>query len=146
LMGGLVDDRGAVVTRVIGANELYKKLGWREQTAFGQLMQKRAVASTVSGVGAMVVFVQFVLAPIVGYIDGGIELFTVVWMAGGGTIVTVLLWVVFLRTRKPALLSAAKRFGYCGQCGYGLRDVAGAEDDGCVVCPECGAAWRVEGE
>lgn len=29
----------------------------------------------------------------------------------------------------------------CLACGYGLEHVPRAED-GCVVCPECGAAWR----
>jgi hypothetical protein len=33
------------------------------------------------------------------------------------------------------------RFGQC-TCGYRLEALQ-VEDDGCVVCPECGAAWRV---
>lgn len=30
--------------------------------------------------------------------------------------------------------------GVCGSCGYSLRGLV-REDDGCVVCPECGGAW-----
>jgi hypothetical protein len=30
-------------------------------------------------------------------------------------------------------------------CGYDI-DGLGTEPDGCVVCPECGAAWRLPGE
>jgi len=30
--------------------------------------------------------------------------------------------------------------GFCGQCGYCLRDLP-VQDDGCVVCPECRSAW-----
>jgi hypothetical protein len=32
--------------------------------------------------------------------------------------------------------------GLCPACGYGIRGVP-SEADGCTVCPECGAAWRV---
>lgn len=31
---------------------------------------------------------------------------------------------------------------YCPSCGYHLVG-ARAEGDGCIVCPECGAAWRL---
>lgn len=31
---------------------------------------------------------------------------------------------------------------YCVVCGYALAGLA-IEPDGCVICPECGAAWRV---
>ncbi|MEM1071826.1 MAG: hypothetical protein AAGB48_03840 [Planctomycetota bacterium] len=30
----------------------------------------------------------------------------------------------------------------CMSCGYGLRDLS-PEPDGCIVCPECGAAWKL---
>lgn len=32
--------------------------------------------------------------------------------------------------------------GHCGRCLYGLSGLR-AEADGCTVCPECGAAWRL---
>jgi len=31
--------------------------------------------------------------------------------------------------------------GICGSCGYSLRSMM-PSDDGCVVCAECGAAWK----
>lgn len=31
--------------------------------------------------------------------------------------------------------------GICGSCAYSLRSMA-VEQDGCVVCAECGAAWK----
>ncbi len=30
----------------------------------------------------------------------------------------------------------------CPSCAYSLAGIPGA-DDGCVVCPECGGAWRL---
>lgn len=32
--------------------------------------------------------------------------------------------------------------GHCGACRYDL-DGSMFEEDGCVMCPECGAAWRL---
>jgi hypothetical protein len=32
--------------------------------------------------------------------------------------------------------------GHCASCGYELAQLP-PEDDGCTVCPECGAAWRL---
>lgn len=34
------------------------------------------------------------------------------------------------------------RAGLCPGCSYGLAGLA-REDDGCVVCPECGGAWML---
>ena len=45
--------------------------------------------------------------------------------------------------RAGAISRAAVRAGLCGGCGY-LLEALEATGDGCVVCPECGAAWRVE--
>jgi hypothetical protein len=42
------------------------------------------------------------------------------------------------------LVGAYLACGRCPSCGYKIEHVA-AEGDGCVVCPECGAAWRIEG-
>jgi len=40
---------------------------------------------------------------------------------------------------RDALLAS----GLCPSCGYGIVGVR-CEADGCTVCPECGAAWRME--
>ncbi|MFK7758772.1 MAG: hypothetical protein AB8C13_02365 [Phycisphaerales bacterium] len=40
---------------------------------------------------------------------------------------------------KRAVLS----IGYCPSCTYRLFDLQ-TEDDGCVVCPECSGAWKVQ--
>jgi hypothetical protein len=44
---------------------------------------------------------------------------------------------------RPARMAEAfLRHAHCPGCGYGLRGVP-RQEDGCTVCPECGAAWRV---
>jgi hypothetical protein len=32
--------------------------------------------------------------------------------------------------------------GFCGSCGYHLAGLHPQRDDGLIVCPECGSAWR----
>lgn len=47
-------------------------------------------------------------------------------------------WVARTRGIVRGLLAE----GRCATCGYDIRGCR-AEADGCTVCPECGAAWRV---
>lgn len=69
---------------------------------------------------------------------------------GGASLIAFLVVVAFAMSLERA---AARRriggavgatitaHGFCGACGYSLRGLA-AEGDGCLVCPECGGAWR----
>jgi hypothetical protein len=45
----------------------------------------------------------------------------------------------FVRRRRA--VGRCLRWGVCASCGYSLRDAI-EHDDGCVVCSECGAAWK----
>lgn len=45
------------------------------------------------------------------------------------------------RGDRERLASAIVRFGVCPHCVYSL-DGASVREDGCVLCPECGSAWR----
>ncbi len=51
----------------------------------------------------------------------------------------------FATLRRLRELEAQRRSlpKLCPQCLYELHGLP-AEDDGCVVCPECGAAWRFD--
>jgi len=44
---------------------------------------------------------------------------------------------VALRIHSDAIVC----FGHCPTCGYELRSLP-LDPDGCVTCPECGAAWK----
>ncbi|MFN7019700.1 MAG: hypothetical protein ACK4WH_00045 [Phycisphaerales bacterium] len=60
----------------------------------------------------------------------------------GGLIAMALVSRAQTRQTHGGLLSAtAVSAGLCGSCGYSLGNLS-AEPDGCLVCPECGAAWR----
>ncbi len=57
----------------------------------------------------------------------------------------VLLFLLWLRwTFGLATTRGFRLLGHCAVCDYPLDGLV-AEADGCTVCPECGAAWRVEG-
>lgn len=46
----------------------------------------------------------------------------------------------FGRELGPRVRDAVLADGRCAACGYDIREI-GAAEDGCRVCPECGAAW-----
>ncbi len=48
------------------------------------------------------------------------------------------IWWRFVMPRHTQQIIDA---GYCPLCAFSLEGLA-ADDDGCVVCPECGAAWK----
>jgi hypothetical protein len=54
----------------------------------------------------------------------------------------LLLYYAVIHRRAPAIaIGRCVAWGICPACGYPLTGAA-IEDDGCRVCPECGAAWR----
>lgn len=90
-----------------------------------------------------------------------VTLIVVVW-AAWAVVVTVapsfrsvpIFWIVVVvsvvgfrfwarRAAAGNLARTAVAEGVCGACAYSLQDLA-TEPDGCLVCPECGAAWRAE--
>lgn len=59
------------------------------------------------------------------------------------SVVATLLMIALVRRVAPRRIARDMvRAGYCASCG---QDLTGLEphEDGCTVCPECGAAWRV---
>jgi hypothetical protein len=85
----------------------------------------------------------------------------VLFFLGGGWVqrqfggLGLLLWLVALsftgqwfsrRIKRVAVVRqvAASRVaeGMCGTCGYPLENLVAGQDH-CVVCPECGAAWKL---
>jgi hypothetical protein len=66
--------------------------------------------------------------------------------AGVGFSLAVQRFTMLRWNAERALVDARKRFladGRCLACGYAIRDVK-PEPDGCSICPECAAAWRID--
>jgi hypothetical protein len=51
-------------------------------------------------------------------------------------------WSAARVNNSPTIARELVGKSLCPQCGYSFAGV-GPEPDGCVVCPECEAAWRV---
>lgn len=71
---------------------------------------------------------------------------TVGELAAVAVVLTVPMLVARLTYRRgtqrlPSMVAQLAAHCHCGNCGYDLRALA-READGCVVCPECGAAWH----
>tara|TARA_E500000318_G_scaffold14854_2_gene14702 strand:+ start:97362 stop:97841 length:480 start_codon:yes stop_codon:yes gene_type:complete len=62
-------------------------------------------------------------------------------------VISTLIWFITLtwvRQRKFSKIAGIHlKHGHCAGCGYELRDLP-TENDGCVVCPECNAAWNAD--
>lgn len=62
-------------------------------------------------------------------------------------VVTVPLGFLSLRFFKVAVLKwqagGLVVVNRCASCGYSLKELPPAED-GCTICPECGAAWKLQ--
>lgn len=76
-------------------------------------------------------------------VPGGIALVAAACIVGA-----VALWFVLPPTERlkheQSIIDTILAEGYCVSCGYELAGLP-VEADGCTVCPECRAAWRIAG-
>ena len=85
--------------------------------------------------------VLFALLPALALVIGAVlqaGLLTVGMVLGVWIIVPLALGSIRLACAANALLGVRR----CAACAYELRGVE-PESDGCTVCPECGAGWRL---
>ncbi|MBX3358050.1 MAG: hypothetical protein KF745_06455 [Phycisphaeraceae bacterium] len=93
---------------------------------------------------AMVVVLVLVLLAVNGFVVArirGAGVLPTLTFWGGIVVIIVLVRIVARRKVVRELSSTAVAEGFCGSCGYTLADLTTAAD-GCVQCPECGAAWK----
>lgn len=64
-------------------------------------------------------------------------------VAPAGVAIPTSLVLLERRFQAERYRDAYIRIGLCPSCGFDVS-AAPVESDGCHVCPECGAAWRVE--
>ncbi len=65
----------------------------------------------------------------------------ITWISIIAAILVLRFWA--RRESRSNLARTAVAEGLCGACAYSLQDLP-QEPDGCLKCPECGAAWRPE--
>lgn len=62
-------------------------------------------------------------------------------------VVSTIIWFISLswvrRNKFHRIAQIHLEHGHCAACGYSLHDLT-VESDGCLVCPECNAAWRAD--
>ncbi|MCP4250014.1 MAG: hypothetical protein GY778_23480 [bacterium] len=56
-------------------------------------------------------------------------------------VVPFALWVAGRRVRAQRIRPVMLAHRRCPHCGYALRGLPTAPEDGATVCPECGCAW-----
>lgn len=135
------DDRG-VRRRLLTPRELHAHAparGWLRREA---MARERAIVTAgwvVWGVW-VAVFVLRLMVEFGPGLERAFWIVTTVQLPG-------LLWAFLLlgRLRARAFVNAWVAARACAACGYVYGEIR-AEADGCVVCPECGAAWRGAGE
>lgn len=93
--------------------------------------------------GAAVILGSSVLIVVAAILAPGIIVVIVpVCMLG-----VVALWAILPPTERlkheQSIIDTLLAEGYCVSCGYELSGLP-VEADGCTVCPECRAAWRME--
>ena len=81
------------------------------------------------------------LPPIRGRTWGGVVVFLLMLVI----VFVAMRWtaVIMLSNRSKRLRSVLIQAQRCASCAYILGGLD-IEDDGCTVCPECGAAWRLK--
>jgi len=70
-----------------------------------------------------------------------------IWYVGFGILLHAILMGQYFHRCKwqdaQSVVRAMTRSGLCPSCAYNIQGVD-PETDGCTVCPECGAAWRLD--
>jgi len=103
-------------------------------------------AVSLSGAAVGLVFSWFVLLPFLvsefRFLEA--KVFTMLIPSVTAIVFALTAWWVFLgrirRSNAPRIAGVYLRSGRCASCGYDLRNLD-PEADGCVLCPECSAAW-----
>lgn len=62
------------------------------------------------------------------------------WLAAA--LAWIAIWAWYHKMLIPELAHAMLRRGQCASCSYPIADL-NPTPDGCTICPECGAAWKL---
>ena len=136
----MVDDRGQKILR-----RPEPTASWSDWNEFGTVEPPRDVfwARISCGVAISAVLIMLVIAFGVHPISATVVVIVVI-----PALILVGCAGLWLWIRRGAILIPAKtkqllRRGLCPCCAFELGTIQ-HEADGCTVCPECGAAWRLD--
>ncbi len=59
-------------------------------------------------------------------------------------VVPFAIWIAACQLRSRRIRSVMLKHLRCPHCGYDIRGLPAAVEDGATVCPECGCAWRLD--
>jgi hypothetical protein len=57
----------------------------------------------------------------------------------------LIIWFVSARVRFKRMRNIILKYLRCPHCGYDIRGLPTAPEDGATICPECGCAWKLNG-
>ena len=139
-----IDDQGRRLTRVASLTELTNatgmstaKLTAAAHKAIPKEHRRRAVGLALGGLCLLIVIVIISYSGAVTPAQAAFVL-AAIW-AG----LVILIARDVQRGEYTGLKNVLKLRRICFGCGYRLDGLA-RENDACVVCPECGAAWRLD--
>jgi hypothetical protein len=140
------DDRGAVVP-LLNSREL-KRSGDPARVALGRQLEaavraearRTTLPSLVMGLSFVALWIAAQLL-LLRYLPLSLSWLRTVLFWGGLLGIAMLSRGLARRRFARGLAATAVAQGFCGSCGYSLQALA-AQADGCLLCPECGAAWR----
>jgi len=147
------DDRGrSIAPKSIGGDEKHQlssrarfEAARRAIESPPSIMLHRAggAALTVYAIVDATPDVREVFMPNPRYTAAEVAIPVLFWaaVAVGGVFLAVRARLVLRRSYEAVQKRAIPTPHACLQCGYDLLGLP-REEDGCAVCPECGAAWR----
>ncbi len=131
------DDRGRKVSlplkRAIAQD---RRIAWHERGV--DFSRKEAAVQALVLLGVLIPMI--LLARPLAEAIGALAAFIVNGVVAAATIAVLLRVIAGMRARKVVARCLNER--KCPACSYSLAGIA-PEPDGCTVCPECGAAWRL---
>ena len=146
------DARGRRVqlfANLVPGSVMRKRLGITHseiRTLRRSLRGSRALGA-VAGFFLMYFGFGWILMLIMISISGGTDYFDSyrsLWLVVTGLAASAMYWWG-LGSSRSRLRVAMQSLSRCASCGYSLKGIH-ADADGCTVCPECGAAWRLTKE
>jgi len=109
-------------------------------------VEYRIVWRWIFSAGTLVLFLYWPINNLfTNYLSGRLGLNSWIVMLMAAMLCLPLYWIAYVffsKSTSVQYLRILKHNSICPSCLFGLTDLP-IKPDGCTVCPECGAAWRL---